>query len=227
MSELLATLQNVLMQGRILDINGARDISVDCLDEQGRLKVMPADYYRSCTSVERQMFCVRHGFYLLPTTELITWLSDFFNPSMVVVETAAGNGALGRALGIPSTDNFMQTWPEIKQMYEGMQQTPVQYGDNVLNFSANQVAETQPHLIIAAWQTHRFNEQEPWRGGNVYGVDEGHIIANSAYIHIGNRHVHRDKPVLARPHQEFEFDWLFSRKGNDSPDFIAVWEQGA
>ena len=90
-----------------------RDISADVLDGSGRLRILPAAYWATTTPPERGLFCVRHGVYCLVTEELVAYLREAI-AGRSAIEIGAGNGVLAEALGIPATDNFMQTWPQYR-----------------------------------------------------------------------------------------------------------------
>jgi hypothetical protein len=61
----------------------------------------------------------------------------------------------------------------------------------------------------------------------MFGVREEKIVQQARYIFIGNRRVHRHKPIFDLPHAEYEFPWLVSRSINGTPEFIGIWEKGA
>lgn len=203
-----------------------RDLSSQVLDREGRLKVMPASFYAETTPDERRLLCSRQGVYSLPTTELIAWLKDFVGGRRAM-EIGSGSGAICRALRIRGTDNFMQDRPDISAIYQGTGQATVKYSPQVERIAAyDAVRKFKPQVVIAAWVTHLYNPAEHWREGNQWGVDERDIIENcEAYVFVGNRHTHRNKPIWDLPHTVIEPDWLYSRAMTDAADFIAVWER--
>lgn len=140
-------------------------------------------------------FGVKHAMYVLPTIQLIRNLNILIGDSQVV-EIGSGNGILGKALGIRCTDNFCQDRPEVKSFYRESGQTPVKYGSHVEKRDAEWVAKKwRPDIIIGSWITHKYNPLT--KTGNVYGPDEEVILDNcKQYIMLGNKGVHRDKPIL-------------------------------
>jgi hypothetical protein len=197
------------------------------LDADGRLQVFPHEFWTEFTQAEIAHFCVKHGFYCVPTTELVEWLFERIGDRKAI-EIGSGSGVLADALEIQGTDNKMQEWAHIKALYEQTGQTPAPYGPNVRQMDAQVAVDVlKPKVVIAAWVTHKWNEKESWREGNMYGVREDKIVKRHEYIHIGNRHVHRHKPIMDLPHEEFEFPWLVSRAMNGTPNFIGVWQRGA
>lgn len=194
------------------------------LNENGELQILDASFWQQFSQIEISNFCVANAFYCIPTTELVLWLQERIAGHRTI-EIGSGNGVMAKRLGIPATDNRMQEWPKIAIAYEAVRQRPIKYGDNVICLDAQAAVEKyKPELVIAAWVTHKWNPKDVQREGNMYGVTEEDINKNAAYIHIGNRYVHRDKPILDLPHEEYEFPWLISRAINGSPNFIAVWE---
>lgn len=213
------------MQIHVLDPSHIqRDLAPDVLDEHGRPRVMPASFYAQTSQPERSALAVRHGLYCLPTQELIAWLRERI-AGRRAIEIGAGNGVIASALGIPATDNCMQADPAIAAHYAALGQPVVNYGPDVIPLDANAaVAQLRPQVVVAAWVTHRYDPARHEAGGNAFGVDEQSIVDGcEEYIFVGNRHVHRNKPIWLLPHELFEFPWLYSRAINGSPDFIAVW----
>lgn len=195
------------------------------LDADGRLQVLPHAFWQQFSQAEIGNFCVQRGLYCIPTTELIDWLKGQIGDRRAL-EIGAGHGTLCAALGITGTDNWMQTWPEIAMRYRAVHQAPVEYGAHVEKCDAKvAIARHKPKLVVAAWVTHKYNPKEHWREGNQFGVEEKPILKVADYIHIGNRHVHRYKPILELEHEEYEFPWLVSRALNGAPNFIAVWRK--
>jgi hypothetical protein len=209
------------------DLVRADEIALAALDANGILSVLPASFWARYTRVEIGTFCVRHGIYCIPTTELVAWLRECIG-EWLAIEIGSGCGVLADALGIEATDNRMQEWPEIKQVYTLTGQTPIVYGSNVKPYNAIEALQVyKPSVVVAAWVTHRYSEKAPERGGNAWGVDFDQVLAVSDLIFIGNRYVHRHAPMLDWPHEEFTFPWLVSRAWNGDPDFIGIWRRGA
>jgi hypothetical protein len=210
-------------------IDGTGRDCTEALDERGNLRTMPADYYAQFTREELAAFGNITGNYLFPTTELVRWLCERI-AKRTAIEVGAGNGALGRALYIPATDNYLQCVPEVAQYYLAHGQPLTRYGDTVINLDAHAAVEHfKPQVIIAAWLTHRYDAKHHELGGSVYGPDESQLIAAcEEYIFIGNERVHAAKPIW-RTHEAVEVlqpPWLYSRAINGSPDFIACFKGG-
>jgi hypothetical protein len=208
-----------------LDPRSIRDISGDILDENGQMRIMPADYYRKTTVNERALFGHTHGIYSFPTLELIEWLHRKIG-SRVAIEIGAGNGVMAKELGIPATDSMLQTNPLVAKLYSFAGQPAVKYGENVEKLDAVQAIEKyRPQVVVAAWVTHMYRKDRHEAGGNMFGVVEENIIDCADYIFIGNRGVHSGKSIWSVECEVIEPDWLFSRATNGAPNFIATWKK--
>ena len=80
------------------------------------LQVLPFSFYEDRNQNEIKYFMYKHGIYVLPTTELITFLSK--NIIGLTIEIGAGLGAIGRSLNIKMTDSYLQADPLIAQYYK-------------------------------------------------------------------------------------------------------------
>lgn len=197
-------------------------------DAEGCLRVLPYNDLKDIPQEHLSVFCVYNGIYTLPTQELVDFLSEEIGEAQDrTVEIGAGNGVLGRALGIKSTDNLMQLTPDIKAYYESLGQAIVSYGDNVEKLDAMQaVKKYSPEIVIAAWVTHKYNAREHWRGGNAMGVDENTLLKKvKKYIMVGNVSVHGKKPILSLPHRTILAPWILSRSVSSDQNLIYIWER--
>jgi hypothetical protein len=203
-----------------------RDIAPDVLDDNGRLKILPAKYWATTTEAERALFGLQHGIYSFPTIELVNFLTATIG-ERTAIEIGAGNGVLADRLGIRATDNFQQRMPKYIERYRMMKQPTVPYGDNVEDIDANRaVRKYKPQVVIACWVTHKYDKRRHSAGGNEIGVKEEEIIAGcERYVVIGNEYVHEGKSIWSLPHEIIYPDWLYSRATNDTRDFIAVWNR--
>ena len=172
------------------------------------------------------LFCLTHGLYQLPTTELITFLQKEIG-GKAAIEIGAGNGCIGRALRIPMTDNKMQTWPQIAEYYKSLQQPTVNYGSDVQEMAAiPSVQHYKPKVVIACWVTHLL--KPGMTIGNAHGIDEEMMFGYGVekYIHVGNKSVHEMKPILKRA-KDFDIDvlhpdWLLSRSVRKDENCIFI-----
>jgi hypothetical protein len=201
-----------------------------CLDN-GQLQVVHADFYRQFDQEQLSVFGHRHAAYVLPTWELITKLDELIkevSPTRNAIEIGSGNGLLGMALGIPCTDNRMQEWPDIQALYQSTGQPTVTYGEHVENRDAQAAVDHyQPEVVVAAWVTHLFTEEQSQRGGNMFGVDEVLLLSKiKRYIFVGNVGPHHLKPLFDQCQKFITIEpvGLFSRARNPDSNVIWVWD---
>jgi hypothetical protein len=193
------------------------------LDERGLVRVLPAAELAKLEPKHLRSWLHFHAVYVLPSAELVAWLRDKI-AGRRAIEIGAGNGAIGRALGIPRTDNKSQLWPDVAAYYRAARQPTIRYPDDVEQLDAHAaIAKYRPEVVIACYVTHRYREDEPDRAGNMYGPDEDLVIDSTrCYVHVGTTTAHANKRILARPHSELRADWLFSR-GVPEERVIWVW----
>lgn len=198
------------------------------LDPNGKLLVKPYEELKDIPQEEISQFCVRHGFYSLPTMELIDFLfEEMGEDKSKVLEIGAGNGVYCRELGIRGVDNFMQLNPKIKDHYKTMRQAIVPYDhENIEKIDGLEaVKKYKPDVVIASWFTHKYNPQQHFRGGNQFGVDEAKMLKKiKKYIFIGNEKTHAMKPLLSKSHRTLKPEWLVSRGLDKNKNVIWIWE---
>ncbi|CCH02041.1 hypothetical protein FAES_4041 [Fibrella aestuarina BUZ 2] len=179
----------------------------------GKLVAVPAAELSRFKQEYLSYFCLKNALYQLPTTELIQFLRDEIG-DRIAIEVASGNGATGRALGLPLTDSYLQdgTNKTVVAQYAAMGQPLVRYGTDVQKLEALEaVAYYEPQVVVACWATHL--DQSISGYGNYWGVDEGLLMKSvETYIHVGNQLTHACKPVLStHQHRIVAADWLYSR----------------
>lgn len=198
------------------------------LDSDGKLIVLPYKVLKDVPRNHLVLFCVKKGFYSIPTQELIDFLKEEIGDAYdQTIEIGSGNGVYSRELGIRGTDNLMQLAPKVRELYENMGQAIVPYGADVEKIDAvAAVKKYKPKIVIGAWCTHKYNPQEHWRGGNEFGINEKAILSKAdKYIHIGNESAHDKKPILSKKHRAIKEDWILSRSQHDKKDVIYIWEK--
>lgn len=200
------------------------ELDAECL-ENGALKVMPASFYASRPLNDLSVWCVRRGLYCLPTLELVEFIRDQIDCDDAI-EIGAGNGALGRAVGIPLTDSRQQDKDDVREIYASLDQAPVTYPPDVEKLTALEAVEKyRPTVVVAAWVTHRWKREQPQRRGNMHGVDEGKLLGKKfvkKYIFVGHERVHATKPILEKRHTTHRLPFLYSR-AFDSRNVVWIW----
>lgn len=197
----------------------------ELLDEAGRMRLLSAAELDAIERRSLRMFCHIHGRYGLPTVELIAWLKAFIGDRKAI-EIGAGAGDLAYHLGIPATDSWLQTRPDIAQYYAMTGQPIIRYPNFVEKLEAIEaVRKHRPQVVIGCWVTHWVSPNKtPENGvGNMFGIKE-HLILDRGitYVMIGCEHVHRFKPIMQRQHETLALPFLRSRSVQGD-DRIYVW----
>lgn len=210
--------------------HNVNQLMIDCYDGD-HLRIMPAEYYSRFPQEDLSGFCVAKGLYCLPTFELLDKLNELIleaDPYRNAIEIGAGNGAIGRGLGITATDSMMQANPSVAYLYETVLSQPtVEYGKNVQQIDGNAAVEKmRPDVVIGAWVTHIYDNRDPDRGGNVLGIDEWDILRRvKRYIVVGNTVIHGKKPIMSQVSQVIKAPYLFSRSAQyHDKNAIFVWD---
>jgi hypothetical protein len=212
------------MKGYILP-NENVDYLDDLLLDNGFLQVRPAAVLSAIPQVHLSIWGNKRGVYCLPTVELIDWLRDRI-AGRTAIEICSGNGAIGRALGIPRTDSYNQTTPQMLAYYRLYNQTPIFPPDDVQKFEANEAVDHfKPEVVIGSYVTQKYiPSDEGVVGSSLFGVDEIALVPKvKTYITIGNESSHGDKRICQRAHKVFRFPWLFTRTMEPEGNGIYVW----
>lgn len=190
---------------------------------------VPASELGNFTHDQLRLFAHYHAIYQFPTTELIGWLQQMIGGSKAI-EVGAGNGCIGRALGIPITDNKMQEWDHIKAYYSALTQPVITYGKDIEGLDAlSAVKKYKPDIVIACWVTQL--KKPHLEDGNMHGIDELELLKYvNQYILVGNINIHTTKEIYHNcpsTHyiQEYKFDWNISRQMDPTKNRIFVWSR--
>lgn len=205
-----------------LQILGSQDTShldADLLDEAGRLQVNPSTTYAAIPWDHLRLWTHQNAFYGLPTPELIECIREVI-AGRSAIEVGAGNGCLGRALGIPLTDSKIQDRPEVAAYYHSIQQPTISYPSDVERLTAKAaVKKHRPKVIVGSWLTQFSDGSRP---GSMFGIDEQWLLRRvKTYVMFGSIHIHQHKAIWP-PTRIIQEPWMFSRAQDDSALFI--WE---
>ena len=206
--------------------------NVDYLDEillvNGQLQVVPAFALERLPKYHLAIWGNKRGVYCFPTTELIAWLSEKIS-GRKAIEICSGTGVIGRALGITSTDSYIQTTPEMIAMYALYGQRPIFPPEDVQKFEANDAVDHfKPQVVLGSFITQKYlpGDEETKTGSSVYGVDELTLIPKvSTYIAVGNTKTHGNKRALKFPHEKFHFPWIYTRSLSPELNEIVIWSK--
>lgn len=193
-------------------------------DVQGRIALQSSENFPHGAGL--RLWCHIHARYGGVTAELIDWLRTEIR-SRKAIEIGAGSGDLCGHLGIPGTDNHLQTSEAMKAYYKMIGQPLITYPPWVEEMDARTAIEWyKPDIVVAQWVTEYCdpNLPAPEYGGSIYGIHENEIVdAGITYILIGNQSVHGHKKIMKEPHMELNFPWLRSRSSKTGQDRIWVW----
>ncbi len=217
------------MKGTEIESSNVQYLDDILLDKMGLLRVLSAKTLRDIKYPDLQIWANLHGVYVFPTIELIDWLRAKI-AGRKAIEIGAGHGAIGRSLDIPRTDSYIQTTPEVKLYYQMIGQKVVEPPPDVLKFEATAaVLNFKPQVVIGGFITQLYqpgDEVEPKIGSSVFGVDEQFIYTQvEEYVMIGNLGTHKDKRLLAMPHEKLYYDWIITRSLQTENNRIFVWNR--
>lgn len=195
----------------------------------GAITPVPFHLLSEFTQEEITTFCHRYALYQVPTVELILFLIQQIGNSRAI-EIGAGNGCIGRHLGIKMYDSYLQERPEIKQYYEEvMLQPTISYGKDVINMDGMEaVKKYQPETVVGCWITTK--NPHGYSIADVSGIEEPLLFQHGVkkYIHVGNALTHAAKPLIFGPTikcTEMHFDWLLSRSMSRVHNVIYIFEK--
>ena len=194
---------------------------------QGRfIKVLPADVWRNYNwNVVRQLMH-ETGTYVLPTQELIDYLKREIG-DMRAIEIGAGNGVVGRTLGIPITDSCLQRDNKMVRQYYAIAKQPViDYPKDIIKAEAMKaVIRFRPECVVCCYCTHKWDDKT--QSGNDWGIDFERLLSSvKKLILVGNRITHMHNPIMKKPHIEERFPGLITRAGIDEvTNCVFIWER--
>jgi hypothetical protein len=172
-----------------------------------------------------RVWCVLNAYYQIISKELLEWLHNEIKGRRAI-EVGAGNNLLGHCLGITSTDSYVQqTNTDLQAYYSALGQRPTKPDPAKVDCldAVEAIRKYEPEVVIGSWLTHKW--EEGMSEGSIYGPDERKIVEAATYIHIGNKYVHSQKPILRMAHRAYGPTWLFSRAEKPDGNRIWVWDK--
>lgn len=221
-----ASFLNILGPNEFLNPEDINYLYELLLDENNHLKVLPHDAYKEIPKNHLRLFAHFNAIYCFPTIELASWLIDNYDMKSAI-EIGCGHGALARYLKIPATDGKIMEYPDANMLYKIAGQPTIKYPDDVEKLNDIEAIEKyKPKTVIACWCTQIYNEEDHYRGGSIYGIDEVELIKKvKNYIFVGNQVIHEMKKVLEINHNVLKPEWLVSRSQYPQCDVIYTWEK--
>lgn len=209
-----------LMELPNIDVSYINDL---LLDSAGLYQPVHAKELSRIPHAHLQVWALNNAIYQFCTIEMIQWLKKEIE-DLSAIEICAGNGIIGRSLGIPTTDGYHQERPEIKALYSLMNQPVIKYPADVLKFEASEAVEHfKANCVIGAFVT-QYGTIEG-RNCNPFGPHETQIVKKvKKYIHFGNKITHANKYIYMLPHRELKFDWQFTRCAYPNANRVWIWE---
>lgn len=189
-----------------------------------KIKVLPASVWRGFEWNEVRLLMHETGTYVLPTKELLDFLSAE-KGDMRTIEIAAGNGFIGRNLGIPITDSCVQRDNKaIALVYQLSGQPAINYPKDIIKAEANQaVTKFHPECVIVCYGTHLDKPGRP-QTGFVYGIDYERLLPRvKKLVLVGNVITHGNNPIMALPHREVQLEGLITRSDQPETNRIFIW----
>ena len=204
----------------ILPMQDTFDLDDLLLDANGLLKIVPASVYAGIPWDKLRLWTHKRAVYGLPTVELVTYLRELIGGRRAI-EIGAGNGCLGRSLGIPLTDNHLQERPDVKALYALQGQPCIKYAPDVEKLDALEaVRKHQPQVVVGSWITQLSDGSRP---GSVFGVDEEALLDSpgvETYIMFGSIRNHGHKVICGRQHRVLQESWMWGRADDSA---LYVW----
>ena len=211
----------------IMQKEGVRDISSELLLPNGKLALVPAEYYKQYSWEEFRLFCHDYARYGIPTIELVEFIKNIIG-NRNAIEIGAGHGDLGFHLGIPMTDSKLQDEPLVKSFYLMGGQPVIKYPKDVIKAEALMaVKKFKPKVVVGSWVT-RWQHPDcfPAGQGSPFGIKERKLLSLvDTYIMIGNLDIHGDKPIIKIPHELIQKEWIVSRAKDPSKNVIMIWNR--
>ena len=192
---------------------------------EGReMRILPASVWESFSWSEVRLLLHETGTYVVPTEELIEFLDGLIGEESAI-EICAGNGFIGRELGIPVTDSYQQQDdPATSLLYSLAGQPTIKDPKDVVKLEANKAVDKfRPHTVIACYATHK------WRydtmSGNDKGVDFQKLLRKvKRLVLVGNTEVHKDNPLMEIPHEEIILPGYITRSAHPETNRIFIWK---
>ena len=207
----------------IVDTNVSTERIRATVMDRREMKILPASVWESFSWSEVRMLLHQTGTYVVPTEELIDYLDKLIGEESAI-EICAGNGFIGRELGIPVTDSYQQQDDkESVLFYKLAGQPTIKYPKDVIKLEANKAVDRfRPHTVLACYATHKWRYDS--MSGNDKGVDFRKLIRKiKRLILVGNTEIHKDNPLMEIPHEEIILPGLITRSAIPETNRIFIW----
>lgn len=197
MDELMKLVAAVLPQPRTIIDQDISKLENVMIGSDGLIKPILFKNAAEFTQDQISIFCVKYGLYQFPTVELIKFLQDEIGAINNAIEIGAGNGCIGRNVGVKMYDSYLQEQPDMKAYYAALKQPTIKYGKDVQNMDALIAIDVhRPETVIGCWITGK--RVGGMRISDITGVQEEKMFSLGVkkYIHVGNLNTHMNKPIM-------------------------------
>lgn len=192
--------------------------------DKREMKILPASVWETFSWSEVRLLLHETGTYVVPTKELIDYLDKLIGEELAI-EICAGNGFVGRELGIPMTDSYQQQDDkETVLLYKLIRQPTIKYPKDVIKLEANKAVDKfRPHTVLACYAPHKWRNDT--MSGNYKGVDFRKLMRKiKRLILVANTNIHKDNPLMDIPHEEIILPGLITRSASPETNRIYIWE---
>lgn len=194
--------------------------------------IIPVSYkeLKQFTQEQISMFCHVHAIYQFPTTELIEFLKQEIPDLESSIEIGAGNGHIGRNVGIKMFDSKLQDEPLMKVHYGSLKIPTIKYGKDIIKMDGiAAVMAYKPKTVLGCWITGKIP------GGvsisDIEGIDEVRMFKHGVtkYVHVGNLNTHRLKPTILEflgaklNFKQIQAPWLITRSMSYKQNIIQIF----
>jgi hypothetical protein len=197
------------------------------LNTDGTLKAVDDLALHQLDSTERRVWAHNNSVYQFVSKEMIAWLKGFIG-GRTAIEICAGNGAIGRHLGIPATDNGYYLTAKGIGYCQSRGERPVRPAEDVINMEAIEAVEFErPRVVIGAFVPPQYKHMYGTSSSGVsWGVDEEQLLRTvETYILLGNVESHMDRRIFRNPHKEYTPPWQVTRCENQSLNRMWIWDK--
>lgn len=197
------------------------------LNTDGTLKAVDDIDLHQLDSIERRVWAHNNSVYQFVSKEMISWLKEFIG-TRSAIEICAGNGAIGRHLGIPTTDNYFYMSSKGMEYCQQKGERPVRPGADVINMEAVEAVEFErPKVVIGAFVPPQYKHMYGSSSSGVsWGVDEERLLRTvQTYILLGNMETHMNRRIFCSTHKEYTPPWQVTRCENQLLNRMWIWDK--
>lgn len=226
--EVSKTLRDIVTMGGKGSVQFMPEVSTKAiraaLMHRREMKIVSAKEWNKFSWAEIRMLLHETATYVAPTLELCDYLDELID-DWRTIEICAGNGYIGRELGIPITDSCIQRdCFSVVMTYKLFNQPLIKYPRDIIKMEALEaVRQFQPHTVIGCYATHKYSPETG--DGSAYGVDFLKLLPMvQRLVLVDNLDKIATNPLMKFPHQEVKLEGLITRNEHAENNRIFIWE---